>query len=487
MGQLVFQATLGGQVNLVGPNTASTFNLNVPAASDTLVARNTTDTLTNKTLTSPTMTAPVLGTPASGTLTNCTGLPASTGITGTLGTTNGGTGLSSFTANGVVYASSTSALTTGTALTFNGSTLSLTGAFSATGISTVGDLRITAPSAGNYNSTFQNTDTTLDFYASLSAGISKAQRWFSNGGATPNMTLDSSGNLGLGVTPSAWSLAGQKVLQVSNASLTAYTSDEATISGNAYYSSGWKYIATNYAEQYTQQSGKHIWYTAPSGTAGNAITFTQAMTLDASGNLLVGTTSNAVTNSNSVVVLPAYGQINYQHASGTSSGANYAYFAYNGSGIGSITQNGTTAVAYNTTSDHRLKTNVRPADALRFMDIEFVDFEWTDGRHDCGVIAGQLQSVYPSLVFGEVNATEIVQREVTPAVPAVLDEEGNEVTPAVEATYEEVEVPKYQQVNYTGLIGRMGAMIQKQQKALQEQQALIIQLQADVAALKGNA
>lgn len=56
MGQLVFQATLGGQVNLVGPNTASTYNLNVPAASDTIVARDTTDTLTNKTLTNPTVT-----------------------------------------------------------------------------------------------------------------------------------------------------------------------------------------------------------------------------------------------------------------------------------------------------------------------------------------------------------------------------------------------------------------------------------------------
>ncbi len=75
MGQLVFQATLGGQVNLVGPNTASTFNLNVPAVSSTLATLTGTETFTNKTLTSPTLTTPVLGTPSSGTLTNCTGLP----------------------------------------------------------------------------------------------------------------------------------------------------------------------------------------------------------------------------------------------------------------------------------------------------------------------------------------------------------------------------------------------------------------------------
>jgi hypothetical protein len=82
MGQLVFQATLGGQVNLVGPNTASTFNLNVPAVSSTIATLTGTETFTNKTLTSPTLTTPVLGTPASGTLTNCTSLPVG-GITAT--------------------------------------------------------------------------------------------------------------------------------------------------------------------------------------------------------------------------------------------------------------------------------------------------------------------------------------------------------------------------------------------------------------------
>jgi hypothetical protein len=50
MGQIVFQATLGGQTALVGQNTASSFSLNLPLASDTLVGKATTDTLTNKTI-----------------------------------------------------------------------------------------------------------------------------------------------------------------------------------------------------------------------------------------------------------------------------------------------------------------------------------------------------------------------------------------------------------------------------------------------------
>ena len=97
-------------------------------------------------------------------------------------------------------------------------------------------------------------------------------------------------NLGLGITPSAW--VAFSALQASRGSFAA-NGAEADMSHNAFYDGAWKYIANGFATNHYQTNGTYVWRTAPSGTAGNAISFTQAMTLDASGNLGIGTSSPA--------------------------------------------------------------------------------------------------------------------------------------------------------------------------------------------------
>jgi hypothetical protein len=111
---------------------------------------------------------------------------------------------------------------------------------------------------------------------------------------TDRLLLSASGNLGLGVTPSAWA-SGIKAIDV-NAYASFFGDNDTTfISNNGFLNSSfsWIYKANNLATYYRQQSGQHIWYNAPSGTAGNAISFTQAMTLNASGNLSIGNTNDS--------------------------------------------------------------------------------------------------------------------------------------------------------------------------------------------------
>jgi hypothetical protein len=111
------------------------------------------------------------------------------------------------------------------------------------------------------------------------------------------MRLDISGNLGLGGAPNAgW--ANSTVLQT-NGTFSAISTDTASdgnlsLSWNAYATAAdtWFYRNTGIAaNRYAILQGAFRWYTAPSGTAGNAISFTQAMTLDASGRLGIGVTN----------------------------------------------------------------------------------------------------------------------------------------------------------------------------------------------------
>jgi hypothetical protein len=100
----------------------------------------------------------------------------------------------------------------------------------------------------------------------------------------------------LGVTPSAWFPSYRSFsLGYSSNGLFSGASTQLGVNTNAYLDSGviWRYTTSNPASQYIQSSGAHQWFTAASGTAGNAVSWTQAMTLDASGNLMVGSTSTS--------------------------------------------------------------------------------------------------------------------------------------------------------------------------------------------------
>ena len=113
------------------------------------------------------------------------------------------------------------------------------------------------------------------------------------GTPTVRATLDTSGDLGLGVTPSAWG-GGWTAVQIGRSALFTRSDNAGTHLGWNMYVDGTpsaRYIATAQATQYRQYLGEHAWFTAASGTAGDAITFTQAMTLNSSGNLGIGTTS----------------------------------------------------------------------------------------------------------------------------------------------------------------------------------------------------
>jgi hypothetical protein len=121
--------------------------------------------------------------------------------------------------------------------------------------------------------------------------------------ATAQMTVDISGNVGVGVTPSAWS--SMLPIQIRGTSLACdATIHRGRLVTNAFYDGSYKYIQTNSALMYTQDSnaGSHSWFSAASGTAGAAVTFTQAMTLDASGNLLVGLTTAGTTAAKTIQI-----------------------------------------------------------------------------------------------------------------------------------------------------------------------------------------
>jgi hypothetical protein len=101
--------------------------------------------------------------------------------------------------------------------------------------------------------------------------------------------IDSSGNVGIGVVPSAWGTTFTMLdIGSGGASVGSSGGSDARILANAYFDTGgsWRYSLSNYASYYRQISGTHQWGYAASGSADAAISWSEAMRLDSSGTLI---------------------------------------------------------------------------------------------------------------------------------------------------------------------------------------------------------
>ena len=150
-----------------------------------------------------------------------------------------------------------------------------------------------------------------------------------------------------------------------------------------------------------------------------------AMTLDASGNFFVGTTGVNPAG-NAFVYAPSNAFAQLGHITGTASAVPYVQFMYNAGVIGSITQSGTTAVLYNTTSDARLKENIVNAEsATPLIDqIQVRQYDWkSDGSHQrYGFIAQELVEVYPEAVHQPEDPEAMMAVDYSKLVPLLLKE-----------------------------------------------------------------
>jgi len=275
---------------------------------------------------------------------------------------------------------------------------------------------------------------------------------------TKRMVIDASGNVGIGTSsPDIYSQGG-KMFTVSNTATNSYA--YTTLAGSG--SGGGELDFGNQTIRHASiasLSGSSLAFYTNSTNSGTAVS--QRMTIDSSGNLLVGSANASLTVGEGFKALYNSGTNPYVGAvmsSSTNSQTTYHLYSTGASAYRFYVGAAGTVFATNTTitaiSDQRLKENIRDLDdgLEKVLALKPRKFDWKEGKgadiKDArGFIAQEFEIVFPDMV-----------------------EEWKDPSPEGEDPYKAVNAN----------------LIPTLVKAIQEQQALITQLQADVAALKGN-
>ena len=352
------------------------------------------------------------------------------------------------------------------------------------------------------NDTWGNTGSgNLQFFTSAPGAASSLQE---------RMRINSSGNVGIGTTSNingaltVFNGTDFSTDSISNGD-NIYLISDAT-SGDGVYGSSIAFSRVQYPDRRAAaiasvQTGADednvglAFFTHPSGTA--SVPIVEAMRIDSSGNLLVGTTTalssastgegTSILNKNAIVVAVNGSDANLILNRTDSSTGDLCIFRYNGATKGSISTNGTTT-AYNTTSDYRLKEDWQPMSGSidRLKALNPVNFAWkADGSRVDGFLAHEAAEVVPEAVTGTKDAVEAIGT-ITDAEGTVVQENVTEPAELAEGqTWTKTEDrPVYQGIDQSKLTPLLTAALQDTLALVEAQAAKIEALETRIAALE---